>query len=56
MRAFTPGQQKAVVAADNLFAAIAERDILLHHPYESYGPVIDFIGKAPRTRMCWPSR
>ena len=43
---FTPGQQKAVVAADNLFAAIADRDLLLHHPYESYGPVIDFIGKA----------
>ena len=43
---FTPGQQKAVVAADNLFAAIAERDILLHHPFESFGPVIDLIGKA----------
>ncbi|MEO7386079.1 MAG: polyphosphate kinase 1 [Gammaproteobacteria bacterium] len=43
---FVPGQQKALVAADNLFAAIAERDILLHHPFESYGPVIDFIGKA----------
>jgi polyphosphate kinase len=43
---FTPGQQKAVVAEDNLFAAIAERDILLHHPFESFGPVIDLIGKA----------
>ena len=43
---FTPGQQKAVVAADNLFAAIAERDILLHHPFESFSPVIDFVGRA----------
>ena len=43
---FTPGQQKAVVAADNLFAAIAERDILLHHPFESFGPVIDFVDRA----------
>ena len=43
---FTPGQQKAVVAADNLFAAIAERDILLHHPFESFAPVIDFVGRA----------
>jgi len=43
---FVPGQQKAVVAAENLFAAMSESDILLHHPFESYGPVIDFIGKA----------
>ncbi|MEO8224807.1 MAG: polyphosphate kinase 1 [Gammaproteobacteria bacterium] len=45
-KAFTPGQQKAIVSADNLFAAIADRDILLHHPYESYNPVIEFVGKA----------
>ncbi|MBN8279790.1 MAG: polyphosphate kinase 1 [Gammaproteobacteria bacterium] len=43
---FTPGQQKAVVAADSIFAAMSASDILLHHPFESYGPVIDFIGKA----------
>ncbi|MCL4720846.1 MAG: polyphosphate kinase, partial [Gammaproteobacteria bacterium] len=43
---FTPGQQKAVLAANDLVAAMADRDILLHHPYESYGPVIDFIGRA----------
>ncbi|MEO8444721.1 MAG: polyphosphate kinase 1 [Gammaproteobacteria bacterium] len=45
-KAFAPGQQKAIVSAENLFTAIAERDILLHHPYESYNPVIEFIGKA----------
>ncbi len=43
---FTPGLQKAIVAADDLFAAIAERDILLHHPFEAYSPVIEFVGKA----------
>jgi polyphosphate kinase len=43
---FTPGQQKAVAGAENLFAAIADRDILLHHPFESFGPVIDFVGRA----------
>lgn len=33
---------------DDLFAEIAERDILLHHPYESFLPVLDFITTAAR--------
>ena len=31
---------------DDLFALIARRDILLHHPYDSFDPVVDFIGRA----------
>jgi len=43
---FTPGLNKAITSADNIFAAIAAGDILLHHPYEGFGPVIDFMVRA----------
>lgn len=30
----------------NLFEAILKRDLLLHHPYESFQPVVEFIESA----------
>ena len=42
---FTPGVPKALVKT-NIFEAISKHDLLLHHPFESFAPVIDFIYRA----------
>ncbi len=43
---FTPGVPSVITAEDDLLAAVGKRDILLHHPYESFAPVLDFIARA----------
>src|SRR5438105_4068850 len=32
--------------SDDLFALIAKRDILLHHPFDAFDSVVDFISRA----------
>jgi polyphosphate kinase len=36
------------VAEEDLFTAIRSRDILLHHPFDSFQPVIDFLKRSAR--------
>ncbi len=43
---FTPGIPQALRGVDDMFAAIRARDILLHHPFESFAPVVDFLRQA----------
>ncbi len=42
---FTPGLPKQFVKSD-IFEVISKEDILLHHPYESFAPVIDLVHRA----------
>jgi polyphosphate kinase len=34
--------------SDNIFSTLRRRNILLHHPYDSFNPVVDFINTAAR--------
>ncbi|MEL6189568.1 MAG: polyphosphate kinase 1, partial [Myxococcota bacterium] len=43
---FNPLPAPRLRYAASIFRAIAERDILLHHPYESFRHVVDFIEQA----------
>lgn len=44
--AFTPGLPQAVQETQDLFRLMRNQDVLLYHPYESFGPVLDLVAKA----------
>jgi polyphosphate kinase len=44
--AFVPGLPRQLENNPDLFRAIRQGDVLLHHPFQSFGPVIDFLEQA----------
>ncbi len=43
---FTPGMPNQIIRQPDIFKAVSAGDILLHHPFQSFQPVIDFIAQA----------
>ena len=47
-RPFTPGLPEPLKTERDLFEVIREQDLLLHHPYQSFKPVVSFVAQAAR--------
>ena len=43
---FVPARPAELPTLDNLFGQIKEHDILLHHPYESFDPIVKLVSDA----------
>lgn len=45
---YVPQRVPEIVPGENIFEAIQKGDILLHHPYQTFDPVVDFIRQASK--------
>lgn len=46
--AFQPAVPAGMAEGEDILARVAKGDVLLHHPYESFAPVVDFLRQAAR--------
>lgn len=47
---YTPQRVPEIEPGSNIFEAIRKGDIFLHHPYETFDPVVDFIRQAAKDK------
>jgi len=43
---FTQGQPPELRGSEDIFSLLSKKNVLLHHPYHSFAPTIDFISSA----------
>ncbi|MFQ5548847.1 MAG: polyphosphate kinase 1 [Woeseia sp.] len=43
---FSPGMPRELLTDEDIFTILKKKNVLLHHPYHSFRPVIDFIATA----------
>lgn len=47
-RTFIPGTPSRLTADDGLFDSIRRHDVMLHHPYQSFSPILELLRAAAR--------
>ena len=45
---FAQGLPEELMSDEDIFTILSQKNVLLHHPYQSFAPVIDFIGTAAK--------
>jgi len=43
---FTPGLPRRLASTTDLYSVLRHKDLLLHHPFQSFAPVMDFVRQA----------
>ena len=49
-RPFAQGLPEELMSDDSIFDILSKKNVLLHHPYQSFSPVIDFIATAAKDK------